>query len=289
MDNDVILKVENLSLDFRLRTDILHAVRDVCFELRKGRTLCLVGESGSGKSVTARTILRILDKNGDDHLGPHPAPQPRRQRDRHRAADRAQPGAAPHPRRPHRPHLPGADDLAVAGPHHRQPDRRGAAAPPAAWTSAQRARRRPISLLKQVEIAERRGDDRPLHLRVLGRHAPARDDRDGARLRPRHPDRRRADHRARRDHAGRDPRPHQAPAAEPRHGDAADHARHGRRRRSGRRRRGDALRPHRRGRAGRRHLPRRAASLHAAAPRLDSPAVGRAPRADPSRWHRAEP
>jgi peptide/nickel transport system ATP-binding protein len=63
MESDVILRVENLSLDFRLRTEILHAVRDVSFELRKGRTLCLVGESGSGKSVTARTLLRILDKN----------------------------------------------------------------------------------------------------------------------------------------------------------------------------------------------------------------------------------
>jgi peptide/nickel transport system ATP-binding protein len=63
VDSDVILKVENLSIDFRLRTAILHAVRDVSFELRKGRTLCLVGESGSGKSVTARTILHILDKN----------------------------------------------------------------------------------------------------------------------------------------------------------------------------------------------------------------------------------
>src|SRR5688500_12611575 len=63
MHDSVILKVENLSLDFRLRTNILHAVRDVSFALRKGRTLCLVGESGSGKSVTARTILRILDKN----------------------------------------------------------------------------------------------------------------------------------------------------------------------------------------------------------------------------------
>jgi peptide/nickel transport system ATP-binding protein len=63
MDSEVILKAENLSLDFRLRTEILHAVRNVSFELRKGRTLCLVGESGSGKSVTARTILRIVDKN----------------------------------------------------------------------------------------------------------------------------------------------------------------------------------------------------------------------------------
>lgn len=61
---EVVLTVENLSLDFRLRTEILHAVRNVSFELRRGQTLCLVGESGSGKSVTARALLRILDKNG---------------------------------------------------------------------------------------------------------------------------------------------------------------------------------------------------------------------------------
>ena len=61
---DVVLKVQNLSLDFRMRTQVLHAVRDVSFELRRGETLCLVGESGSGKSVTARALLRILDKNG---------------------------------------------------------------------------------------------------------------------------------------------------------------------------------------------------------------------------------
>jgi peptide/nickel transport system ATP-binding protein len=61
---DVVLRVENLSLDFRLRTEILHAVRNVSFELRRGETLCLVGESGSGKSVTARALLRILDRNG---------------------------------------------------------------------------------------------------------------------------------------------------------------------------------------------------------------------------------
>ena len=60
----IVLSVEHLSLDFRLRTEILHAVRDVSFVLRRGETLCLVGESGSGKSVTARALLRILDRNG---------------------------------------------------------------------------------------------------------------------------------------------------------------------------------------------------------------------------------
>jgi peptide/nickel transport system ATP-binding protein len=63
-DDNVILSVENLSLDFELRTHILHAARDVSFVLERGKTLCLVGESGSGKSVTARALLRIIDKNG---------------------------------------------------------------------------------------------------------------------------------------------------------------------------------------------------------------------------------
>ncbi|WDR02868.1 ABC transporter ATP-binding protein [Devosia algicola] len=61
---EIVMSVEHLSLDFHLRTNVLHAVRDVSFVLRRGQTLCLVGESGSGKSVTARALLRILDKNG---------------------------------------------------------------------------------------------------------------------------------------------------------------------------------------------------------------------------------
>ncbi|EUB99636.1 Nickel-transporting ATPase, Polyamine-transporting ATPase [Rhizobium sp. CF080] len=61
---DVVLSVENLSIDFRLRTHILHAVENVSFDLKRGQTLCLVGESGSGKSVTARSLLQIVDRPG---------------------------------------------------------------------------------------------------------------------------------------------------------------------------------------------------------------------------------
>ncbi|MDL2401764.1 ABC transporter ATP-binding protein [Rhizobium mayense] len=65
LPDDVVLSVENLSIDFRLRTHILHAVEKVSFELKRGQTLCLVGESGSGKSVTARSLLRIVDRPGE--------------------------------------------------------------------------------------------------------------------------------------------------------------------------------------------------------------------------------
>ncbi len=64
MPTDPLLSVQGLSVDFHLRAHILHAVRDVSFDLHRGETLCLVGESGSGKSVTARTLLRIIDAPG---------------------------------------------------------------------------------------------------------------------------------------------------------------------------------------------------------------------------------
>ncbi len=63
-DQTIVMKVEGLSLDFKLRTGIFHAVRDVSFNIRRGKTLCLVGESGSGKSVTARSLMRIVDNPG---------------------------------------------------------------------------------------------------------------------------------------------------------------------------------------------------------------------------------
>jgi peptide/nickel transport system ATP-binding protein len=59
--SDALLSVRDLSIDYHLRTHILHAVRNVSFDLKAGNTLALVGESGSGKSVTARALLRIID------------------------------------------------------------------------------------------------------------------------------------------------------------------------------------------------------------------------------------
>ncbi len=59
-----VLEVKNLHTCFRSRKGVVQAVNDVSFCLEQGKTLGIVGESGSGKSVTAMSILRLLDDNG---------------------------------------------------------------------------------------------------------------------------------------------------------------------------------------------------------------------------------
>src|SRR3954447_3532602 len=61
---DTILEVKDLKTTFSTRTGIIKAVDGVSFELERCKTLCVVGESGSGKSVTARSILQIVDRPG---------------------------------------------------------------------------------------------------------------------------------------------------------------------------------------------------------------------------------
>ena len=59
-----LLSVEHLTAGFDIAGQFLPAVVDVGFHVGTGETLCLVGESGSGKSVTALSIIRLVQTPG---------------------------------------------------------------------------------------------------------------------------------------------------------------------------------------------------------------------------------
>jgi peptide/nickel transport system ATP-binding protein len=60
-----VLEVRDLVTHFPVRKGVIKAVDGVSFKVERGKTLCVVGESGSGKSVTARSILQIIDAPGE--------------------------------------------------------------------------------------------------------------------------------------------------------------------------------------------------------------------------------
>ncbi len=65
VDTDApLLCVEDLRTVFHTEREEIHAVDGVSFDVHEGETVGLVGESGSGKSVTARSILGLVDDPG---------------------------------------------------------------------------------------------------------------------------------------------------------------------------------------------------------------------------------
>jgi peptide/nickel transport system ATP-binding protein len=62
------LDVRNLSTSFDTEEGVVHAVADVSFSIRAGRTTALVGESGSGKSVTSLTLMRLLPRTASTQV-----------------------------------------------------------------------------------------------------------------------------------------------------------------------------------------------------------------------------
>ena len=58
------LKIDNLSVNYRMRKETVYAVKNINFTVKKGEILGLVGESGSGKSTLGNAIINLIDEPG---------------------------------------------------------------------------------------------------------------------------------------------------------------------------------------------------------------------------------
>ena len=174
-----LLQVEGLRTEFATRGGTVRAVDDVSWDVLEGETVALVGESrlrqereravgdaaGRARPPGGSSAVEILFKGRD--LLTLSEEEMRRVRGREIAMIFQEPMTSLNPVLTDRP-----------------PAHRGARAAPAAWTRTQ-PRARAVELLGMVGIpdAARRLERVPAP--VQRRHAPARDDRDGARLRAR--------------------------------------------------------------------------------------------------------
>ena len=70
MRENRVVEVKELKVCFRLdKGVVVDAVRGVSFHIDKGETVALVGESGSGKSVTAMSLMRLIENAGGEIVG----------------------------------------------------------------------------------------------------------------------------------------------------------------------------------------------------------------------------
>jgi peptide/nickel transport system ATP-binding protein len=70
-DGAPVVQAKGLRKEFRLRTGLfasraLLAVKDVSFDVARGRTVGLVGESGSGKTTVAMMVMRLIEASGGE-------------------------------------------------------------------------------------------------------------------------------------------------------------------------------------------------------------------------------
>ena len=59
-----LLEVKNLVVSYFTYAGEVQSVRNVSFDIEKGKTTAIVGESGCGKTVTAKTLMGLIHKPG---------------------------------------------------------------------------------------------------------------------------------------------------------------------------------------------------------------------------------
>lgn len=61
MAHDILYSVRNLTVDYKTRAGVVHAVDNVSLDIRRGEILGLVGESGCGKTTFGKALMRLHD------------------------------------------------------------------------------------------------------------------------------------------------------------------------------------------------------------------------------------
>ena len=107
-----LLSVRDLRTHFTTQEGTIRAVDGIDFDVFEGRTLGVVGESGCGKSVTARSVLGIVEAPGKVVGGQMLLRTQGRQAGGPGQAGARQRRLSRHPRPRNRDDLPGADGLA---------------------------------------------------------------------------------------------------------------------------------------------------------------------------------
>ncbi len=64
MLDDALIDIKNLRVEFDTNAGLVVGAADVSYKIQPGETLCVVGESGSGKSVSALSMMRLVEFGG---------------------------------------------------------------------------------------------------------------------------------------------------------------------------------------------------------------------------------
>ena len=171
MTTEPVLSVRNLHVRFRTGDGILHAVKGIDLDVDAGETVAIVGESGSGKSQTMMSVMGLLASNGwaegsvkyrgQELVGLSPD-----QLNNYRGSKLTMIFQEP---------------MTSLDPLYRIGDQIALPLTAHGGLSKAHARERAIELLELVRIPGSGAPHRLLSARDVGRPAPARDDRDGAR------------------------------------------------------------------------------------------------------------